>query len=128
MYMRQFIKLILLALVFDAQVSWAYSLLGPLGNGGDSWQIAQNGFNPLTSPPANPYGFVDDLLVGPKNIGEGYRRNTPVMYYTYDDNFMGYFGSSGSNAVDKAFAILNSLTNVDNYSGALTEFPLQSLG
>ena len=49
------------------------------------------------------------------------------MYYAYDANYLDYFGSSGSAAIDQAFNILNnSLTNVDGYSTALTEFPLNS--
>jgi hypothetical protein len=130
-YMRQVIKnfLWIAGLMFSLQVSWSYSFLGPLGNGGDGWQTAQDGFNPLNDAPVlNPYGIFDQLLVGPKNIGEEYRRNTPVMYYVCDDNFIGYFGSNGTNAIAGAFAVMNSLTNVDNYSGGLTEFPLQSQG
>jgi hypothetical protein len=129
--MRQIIKhfLWIAGLMFGLQTAWAFSLLGPLGNGGDaSWQIAVDGFNPLTSPPGNPYGFDDPLLVGPKNIGEEYRRNTPVMYYVCDDNFTGFFGSNGTNAVYNAFTVLNNLANVSSYSSALTEFPLQSEG
>ena len=41
--------------------------------------------------------------IAPKNIGEEYRRNTPVMYYTFDANFLDYFGSNGVAAVDSAF-------------------------
>ena len=91
------------------QVSWAFSLNGPVGNGGDSWQLQANGFNPLVTP--NPLGFGFPHQIGPKNIGEEYRPNAPVMYYTFDDNFNGYFGSSGTNAVIGAFNILNSVLN-----------------
>ena len=68
-----------------------------------------------------------ELPVGPKNLGEEYRRNTPVMYYACDANFLDFFGASGSEAIDQAFTIVNnSLTNVDAFSTALTEFPLNS--
>ena len=65
---------------------------------------------------------------GPKNLGEEYRRNVPVLYYAFDDNFSGvgggWFGTAGEDAVDQAFAIMNSLTNVDNID--LSQFPFQS--
>jgi hypothetical protein len=119
---------LVLFLVFGFQTSWAFSLLGPSAFGDDAWQVPAIGYNPLPASPAgavNP--FIDALVTGPKNLGEEYRRNTPVMYYACDANFLDYFGSSGSAAVDQAFTILNnSLTNVDGYSGALTEYPLNS--
>ena len=76
-----------------------------------------------------------DAQMGPKILGEGYRRNTPVMYYAYDANFLDFFGSNGVAAVDSAFAILNNaftnnptgMTNgLDGYSASLSEFPLES--
>lgn len=100
-----------LLLVSGWQTSWGYSLGGPSGNGGDAWQS-----------PVIGYG----ALKGPKNLGEEYRRNTPVMYYAFDANFMNYFGPEGASAADNAFVVLNALTNVDNYSKALSEFPLVS--
>ena len=98
-------------------------MLGPVANGGDAWQVTLIGYNPLTTDTAVPW-LTDGLLAGPKNLGEGYRRNTPVMYYTFDPSFGDYFGSSGELAVEQAFDILNSLTNVDSYSAYLSEFPL----
>lgn len=92
----------------------AYSLAGPIGNGGDAWQT-----------PVIGYGLGGDLNA-PKNIGEEFRRNTKVLYYTYDANFLGFFGSNGVVAVDSAFSILNALTNVDKYSTSLSEFPLET--
>ena len=98
------------------------------------------GFNPIDSynGGAPPYLGFDTLAIGPKNIGEGYRRNTPVIYYSFDQNFAGFFGVNGEQAVDGAIAILNSaftnnpatgqyLTNgVDSFSPDLLEYPLQS--
>jgi hypothetical protein len=104
----------MLLLVLAAQTSWAYSLGGPIGNGGDAWQV-----------PIIGYGLGGDLNA-PKNLGEEYRRNTPVMYYAYNANFLDYFGPEGTNAVDSAFAVLNSLTNVDKYSKALSEFSTET--
>lgn len=126
-------------LALGAPAAWAFSLLGPVGNGGDAWQVTPIGYNPLGLSSAPPY-FIDPLATGPKNLGEGYRRNTPVLYYAYDATFLGngrdaYFGSNGVVAVDSAFAILNNLfTNtpavaahgIDAYSPGLSEFPLNA--
>ena len=82
---------------------------------GDGWQTAVINF-PLPGD-----------IGSPKDIGEEYRRNTPVLYYAMDANFTAsYFGSNGVAAVDGAFAILNGLTNVSSYSPSLSEFPLNS--
>jgi hypothetical protein len=94
--------------------AWAFSPLGPTGNGGDAWQTAV-----INYPRGGALGSA-------KNIGEEYRRNTPVMYYGYNANFLTYFGSNGVAAVDDAYAVLNSLTNVSSYSASLSEFPLYS--
>lgn len=112
-------------LTFGSQAAWGFSLLGPVANGGDAWQVNLIGYNPLTMGGAPPF-FVDGLLTGPKNLGEGYRRDIPVLYYACDANFLDYFGSNGVVAVQQAFAIMNNLTNVDSYSSGLTEFPLNS--
>src|SRR5260221_9797941 len=97
------------------QASWPFPRGGRFAKGGDAWQSTVIG-----------YGLDGDLNA-PKNLGEEYRRNTPVMYYTYNANFLDYFGSNGVVAVDQAFTIMNeSLTNVNSYSDALTEFPLNS--
>jgi hypothetical protein len=124
--MRQMIKrfLWIALLASGSQAAWAYSLGGPIGNGPDAWQV-----------PVIGYGLGGDLEA-PKNLGEEYRRNTPVMYYACNASFLDYFGSNGVSAVDGAFAILNnaftnSLTGmttngVDGYSPSLSEFPLNS--
>lgn len=98
--------------------AWAFVPAGPgIGGGalGDAWET-----------PVIGYGLGGDVNT-PKNIGEEYRRNTPVMYYSMDANFLTYFGSNGVAAVDDSFAILNSLTNVSSYSSSLSEFPQSSL-
>jgi hypothetical protein len=107
--------------------AWAYSLLGPVANGPDAWQVTLIGYNPLPSPQAPPY-ILDSDAVGPKNLGEEYRRNTPIMYYAADANFLDYFGSNGMVTLDGTFAMLNNvLTNgVDSYDAGLTQFPLSS--
>ena len=87
----------------------------------------------LGGPPNEPYqapviGYnLPGDLNAPKNLGEEYRRNTPVLYYTCDANFWNYFGSNGVAAIDEAFQVFNNLTNVSSYSSQLTEFPYQTL-
>jgi hypothetical protein len=116
--MRQLTKIFsgIALLALGLQSARAFSYAGPIGNGGDAWQTAVIG-----------YGLGGDL-VAPKNIDEEYRRNIKTLYYGYDSNFKGYFGSNGMVAIDGAFAILNSLTNVDLYSTNLSEFPLETRG
>ena len=67
-------------------------------------------------------------LGGPHNVGEEFRRNTPVMYYAMNANFLDYFGANGSNAIVQAFDIMNGLTNVSSYTGDLSEFPMETFG
>ena len=142
--MRQIIKSFLWfgLLALGLQGARAFSLLGPdaqypgiPAGFGDRWQVTEIGYNPLNNGGAPPY-FIDGLQVGPKNLGEEYRRNIPVMYYACNANFLDYFGSNGVAAVDGAFAILNNVfTNnptgmangVDGYTASLSEVPLQSL-
>lgn len=102
---------------------WAYTPEGPVGNGGDAWQVPEDGFG-------TPRDFV-----APKNLGEEYRRNVPVVYYACDANFLDYFGPDGRAALDGAFATLNNVftnnptgnaTGLDGYSQNLSEFPLTS--
>jgi hypothetical protein len=111
---RLFTKLASLALLTLAgQSSWGFALLGP---NNEAYQVPEIGYNPLPRDP---------LPTGPKNLGEEYRRNTPVLFYSFDANFLDYFGSNGVAAVDSAFAIINNLTNVSQYSSNLSEFPTQ---
>ena len=123
--MLRLLKIILWVglLAIGLQSARAFSLAGPVGNGGDSWQIIIIGYGPPRD------------AVAPKNLGEEYRWNIPVLNYAYDQNFLDYFGSNGVAAVDQAFAILNNtFTNgpsavtqgLDGYSRDLSEFPLES--
>jgi hypothetical protein len=125
-------------LAIGVQPAWGFALLGPLPGStfaetalpasfGDTWQVIALGYGqPYLnySLPGGPVWLGD--IGGPKNIGEEYRRNAPVIYYAYDENFSGYFGVEGEQAADQAIAIMNSLTNVDIYSADLTEFPFNS--
>jgi hypothetical protein len=94
------------------QQAWGYALLGP-SLGPDAYQTPALGYN---------LGTFD--VGAPKNIGQGYRRNDPNIYYAYDQNFLDFFGSNGVAAVDGAFGIINALTNADNLQ--LSTFPLNS--
>ncbi len=99
-------------LVFgSAQWASAFSLGGPIN---EAYQV-----------PAIAYNLPGDIMA-PKNLGEEYRRNTPVMYYTFDANFLEFFGSNGVFAVEQAFAIMNSLSNVSAYTQGLYEFPYEA--
>jgi hypothetical protein len=94
----------------------AFSTGGPIANGGDAWQVLDLSYN---------LAARGDVLA-PKNIGEDYRRNIPVLYYAFDENFLDYFGSNGVWAVDQAFAIMNNLKRVSEYSADLSEVPLEA--
>lgn len=89
----------------------AFSLLGPFN---EAYQIFALG-----------YGIAGDIGA-PKNLGEEYRWNLPIINYAFDQNFLDYFGSNGVVAVEQAIEILNNLANVSSYSSDLSEFPLES--
>src|SRR5882672_4522942 len=72
MFMRQMIKRFfsIILLVVGVQASWGFALLGPLANGGDSWQTAVIGYGLAyldESSPFSPGGpvFLGDIG-GPK--------------------------------------------------------------
>ena len=109
------------------QTSWGFALLGPLtlANGADAWQRVVIGYDlPYTDDflPGDPE-FLGDIG-GPRNIGEEYRRNVPVLYYTYDQTFLNFFGADGAGAVDGAYAIMNSVPKADKMD--LSQYPLVS--
>ncbi len=96
-------------IVIAAQSAVAFSFYGPQ----EPYQVAALGYN-------NPWDFV-------KNLGEEYRWNVPVLYYTFDQSYVDYFGTNGMAAADAAFNMLNlSLTNVGSWSQELDEIPLES--
>lgn len=103
-----------LALIAAAPGALAFSLLGPIGNAGDAYQTDTLSYN------------LPGDIGAPKNLGEEYRLNTPQVYYAADSTFLDYFGSNGLRAVDQAFAVYNTLTNVSDFTPDLTEFPLDS--
>lgn len=100
-------------LVAGHRSAFGFSVLGPLsGAGSEAFQKAPIG-----------YALPGDIA-SPRNLGDEYRWNVPTVYYTCDATFLRYFGSNGLAAVDSAFAVLNSLTNVSSYSQSLSEWPL----
>jgi Putative Ig domain len=145
--MQRMIKTFLCVAVLAAgwQQACGFALLGPApgtpagslstalpANFGDSWQTVLLGYDLIYLEEISLGGgvWLGDLG-GPKNIGQGYRRNDPVLYYAYDQNFSDFFGAQGEAAADQAYAIMNNVfTNrpngVDGYSPNLTEFPFNS--
>lgn len=123
--MQRLLKLlaVLAALVAGVQVSHGFALRGPF----EPYQVPAIGYRwdtYFSGIPGGVVGYSDDG--GPHNLAEEFRRNTPVMYYAFDRNFLEFFGSNGVAAVDQAYMVMNSLTNVSQYSDDLSEFPLTS--
>lgn len=141
----------LLGVILGCQSALGFALIGPVPASGnpDDFQVGGIGYvigtghftgnNPAISD-AGGYtapgevgngvlglgtGISDDMGT-PKNIGEGYRRNTPVLYYSFDASFLNFFGPDGAAEVDKAMAMYNSVSNVSTYSADLSEFPTES--
>jgi hypothetical protein len=107
--------LMLALLCAGVQPIWAFSLKGPpvggVAGNPDNYQV-----------PALFYNLATDLGA-PKQEGQEFRRVTPILYIACDDTFKGFFGDRGIAEVDKAFAILNNVTNVSRYTESLVEFP-----
>jgi len=118
-------------LAAGVQQSWGFAVLGPVtGLGAEVWQSIIIGYD--EGPPANAYVsisapgdpvFLGDLG-GPHNIGEEYRRNTPILYYTYDQSFLNFFGVDGASSVDSAFSLMNSLPSADKLD--VSQYPLEA--
>ena len=112
-------------LAVGLQSCWGFALLGPQGNGGDAWQTAVIGYGLAYLDYGFPGGpvYLGDIGA-PKNLDQGYRRDVPVIYYSCDANFLGFFGSNGVAAVDSAVAIMNNLTNANKLN--LSTYPMES--
>lgn len=122
---RVFKKLAVLAtLVATVQMSHGFALLGPFEPYHNIVIGYAQPYTSFVSIPGAPVALQD--LGGPHEYAEEFRRNVPVLYYAFDDIFWNFFGSNGVAAVDQAFNIMNSLTNVSAYSPELFEFPLQA--
>ena len=103
----------------------AFALLGPP----EAWQTIPIGYekHAFTLIPDGSGWDIhgDDFAWHPHNLGEEYRWNNPVLYYSFDQSFLDYFGSNGVAAVDAAMAVFNNLNNVSSYSSDLHEVPLE---
>lgn len=89
----------------------AFSMLGPYA----AWQTPDIGYDP-----------TGEDIGGPMNLGEEYRWNVKTITYGFDESFLNYFGQDGVTAVNKAFAMLNSLPPFSQTSSNLLEFPNDS--
>lgn len=110
-----FIVQIVALLLLGTLPTRAFTLLGPMAG----WQAPDLGYNIPDSAPE--YG-------GPRLRGDEYRLSTPIVTYGIDGSFLEFFGADGARAVDEAFALFNSLTNVSAFSENLEEFPLKADG
>lgn len=77
----------------------AFSLTGPTAG----WMTADLG-----------YGGI----VGPVTPGEGYRFNSPIVVYGFDQSFIEFFGPQGVAAVESAIKILNDLPSASSLDPA----------
>jgi len=87
----------------------AFTLAGPLA----PWQTTQLG-----------YALNNTSFGGPVSIGEEYRWNVPVVYYSYSPDFLSYFGQTGVNEVEKAVKFLNDLPSLSSIN--INDYPLNS--
>lgn len=102
---------ILLALSATLHCS-AFSLLGPF----KAWQTVDVGYQ---VPGTGDIG-------GPVLPSEGFRWNTPTVFYAYDRAFVEYFGARGVAAAEAAIKVLNDLPSTDSMSSDLAEYPMNT--
>jgi len=89
----------------------AFTPWGPL----ESWQTSDLDYG------ARPIQGGAELG-GPKNLGEEWRINTPIITYGFDFSFLDYFGTNGVKAIDDAMGILNRLPAVSRTRPDLSEY------
>jgi hypothetical protein len=90
-----FLTVCLLTSLLSQVQTHAFSLMGP--------------FAPWMTPEV---GFIRDEawdIGGPRNLGDEFRWNVPVLTYGFDHNFKDFFGQPGIDAVEQAVAILNAV-------------------
>jgi hypothetical protein len=93
----------------SARSAFGFALGGPK----EGYQADNLGYDRVTDVPY-PFNLwtiynTPEWTYAPHNIGEGYRWNIPILYYSYDSSFLGYFGSRGVQEVDSAVSILNAV-------------------
>jgi hypothetical protein len=93
----------LVATIILAYKTSAFSILGPFEE---------------SQTPALGYNALGTEVGAPKNLGEEYRWNVPVITYGFDASFLDYFGKTGATAIDQAFAILNSISPATQIDGS----------
>ena len=105
----------MLALVVGAQSAFGFALIGPTDVAGteDAYQTATIGYN---------VGGAEEGM--PKTLFNEYRRNTPVVYYSFDESFWQYFNTNGVNAIEQAFAMYNSVGKVSQLD--INDYPEDS--
>lgn len=100
-------------LLLGLQSGFAFSLLGPV--------------NEAYQAPVIGYDLPGRDIGAPKAFDQGYRWNTPDIFYGFDEAFLNYFGSNGVAAVEEAIAMLNDLTNTPFASLNINDFPTESM-
>ncbi|MBL9168463.1 MAG: hypothetical protein JNN07_12035 [Verrucomicrobiales bacterium] len=65
---------------------------------------------------------------GPLPPDEGFRWNTPTIYYAFDRSFIEYFGTNGVAAVESALKVYSDLPAFGSMSTDLSEYPLNTRG
>ena len=95
----------MLALVAGSQSAFGFALGGTptaLAGTEDDYQAGQPG-----QQKGYNVGGAEDAT--PRLIKQEYRRNTPVVYYSFDESFWNYFNTNGVSALEQAFAMYNNL-------------------
>ncbi|MGV3772996.1 MAG: hypothetical protein ACO1QB_08845 [Verrucomicrobiales bacterium] len=109
MSLKRALFCVVLFVQFLVQPCFGFSLLGPP----ESWQVQYLGYN--------SYGTD---VGAPKNLGEEYRWNVPIITYSVDRSFYDFFGDEGVSAIQQAFQILNDLPSASEMD--LASFPLDT--
>jgi hypothetical protein len=119
-----------LMLAAGTRSALAFSMVGPpepfqTGTGTSGTGLGYDRTEEFNYPFTFYTSFFPDWQAAPKNLGEGYRWNIPILYYTYDSTFLNYFGAHGERAVDSAFRILNDLPPASQMD--INDFPLDEI-
>src|SRR6185312_3046527 len=109
----------MLALAVGAQSAFGFSLIGPPNPTG-----TEDAFQSGTAGQQIGYNVGGGEEGTPKDIHDEYRRNTPVVYYSFDESFWNYFNTNGVSAVEQAFAMYNSVGKVSQLD--INDYPEDS--
>jgi hypothetical protein len=114
--MLRFVKqtFLLLAVLIGCQSAFGFALIGPTPPPpSDAYQTPALSYNPGGAE----FGT-------PRNLHEEYRRNTPIVYYAFDQSWWEYFGEAGIAEIEKAMAMYNSIGKVSQVDP--NDYPLDS--